>query len=150
MFSFTDKDYNDFKEFLKKRNFSYKTVTEESLNELIDVAKKEKYYDQHEDLFLTLEKDLAHTINEDLDQFRTEITELIEDEIMRRYFYESGAIASTIKKDEQIIKAMQVLDDKKQYASLLNGISGSAFITTSDSRGEKSKRIVPVERRERN
>ena len=50
-FTFTDKDYADFKAFLIKRNFSYKTNTEESLNELIANAKKEKYYDIHKDLF---------------------------------------------------------------------------------------------------
>ncbi|HUX96066.1 MAG TPA: S41 family peptidase [Bacteroidales bacterium] len=149
VFSFSDKDYNDFKEFLKKRNFSYKTVTEESLNELIDVAKKEKYYDQNEDLFLTLEKDLAHTFDADLDLFRPEITELLEDEIMRRYFYESGAIASTIRKDEQVMKAMQVLNDKKQYESLLSGVTGSILITR-DNQGDKSKRFIPIERSEKN
>ena len=97
-FSFSDKDYDDFKAFLVKRNFSYKTVTEESLNELITNAKKEKYYDMHKDLFTALEKDLSHDLDEDLTIFRSEITELIEDEIISRYFYESGAIAWTIKK----------------------------------------------------
>ena len=53
-FSFTDKDYTDFKTFLLKRNFSYKTITEESFNELIANAKKEKYYDIHKDLFTEL------------------------------------------------------------------------------------------------
>ena len=50
-FSFTDQDYSDFKTFLLNRSFSYKTVTEESLNELIANAKKEKYYDIHKELF---------------------------------------------------------------------------------------------------
>ena len=87
-FSFTDQDYADFKAFLLKRNFSYKTVTEESFNELIANAKKEKYYDIHKDLFTELEKDLAHNLDQDLTLFRSEITELIEDEIISRYFYE--------------------------------------------------------------
>ena len=39
-FTFTDKDYADFKTFLLNRKFSYKTSTEESLNELITNAKK--------------------------------------------------------------------------------------------------------------
>ena len=128
MFSFSDKDFRDFKDFVKKRNFSYETVTEESLHQLIEIAKKEKYYDQHEDLFLALEKDLAHSLDEDLDLFRTEITELIEDEIMRRYFYEEGAIAATIKKDEQVSKALEVLNDKKVYESVLNGMTGSNLV----------------------
>ena len=111
-FSFTDKDYADFKAFLVKRNFSYKTVTEESFNELIANAKKEKYYDMHKDLFTALEKDLAHDLDQDLTLFRNEITELIEDEIISRYFYEGGAISWTIKKDEQVLKALEILNNK--------------------------------------
>jgi carboxyl-terminal processing protease len=140
-FSFTDKDFNDFRDFLKNRNFSYKTLTEESLNDLIDVAKREKYYTGHEDLFKTLENDLSHSLDEDLNTFRTEITELLEDEIMRRYFYESGAIGATIKKDEQVIKALEVLNDKKVYESVLRGTAGSTLITEKRTE-EKSKNKV--------
>jgi carboxyl-terminal processing protease len=129
MFSFTEKDYNDFKAFLSNRNFTYKTVTEESLEELISIAKKEKYFDEHKDLFDSLEKDLSHSLDQDLTSFRNEVTELIEDEIIRRYFYESGAIASTIKKDEQVLKAIEVLNDKKAYDSVIKGIAGSTLIT---------------------
>ena len=111
-FSFTDQDYADFKTFLLNRNFSYKTSTEESLNELIANAKKEKYYDIHKDLFTALEKDIAHDLDQDLTIFRSEITDLIEDEIISRYFYEDGAIAWTIKKDEQVLKALEILNNK--------------------------------------
>ena len=142
-FSFTDKDFNDFKDFLKNRNFSYKTLTEESLNDLIDVAKREKYYSSHEDLFKTLEKDLSHSLDEDLNTFRTEITELLEDEIMRRYFYESGAIGATIRKDEQVIKALEVLNDKKVYESVLRGTAGSTLITRKTTEEKSKEKINP-------
>jgi carboxyl-terminal processing protease len=128
-FSLTDKDYTDFKTLLLNRNFSYKTVTEESLNELISNAKKEKYYDLHKDLFIELEKDISHSLDQDLTTFRSEITDLIEDEIIRRYFYEDGAIAWTIKKDEQVLKALQILNNKEEYISILKGKSGSILIT---------------------
>jgi carboxyl-terminal processing protease len=142
-FTFTDKDFIDFKYFMKKRNFSYKTLTEESLNDLIDVAKREKYYSGHEDLFKTLEKDLAHSVDEDLNNFRPEITELLEDEIMRRYFYESGAIGATIKKDEQVIKALEVLNDKKVYESVLRGTSGSTLLTGKTADVKSKAKIHP-------
>ena len=41
-FVFTDKDYTDFSNMLASRNFSYKTLTQTSLNELIENARKEK------------------------------------------------------------------------------------------------------------
>lgn len=124
-FAFTDKDYNDFKNYLIAKKFSYKTSTEESLNELIANAKKEKYYDIHKDLFNDLEKDIAHNLDQDLTMFKSEIIDLIEDEIISRYFYETGAIAWTIKKDEQIQKAHEILNDQVQYFSILKGTAGA-------------------------
>jgi len=128
-FSFTDKDYDDFQTFLVNRKFSYKTMTEESFNELISNAKREKYYDMHKDLFSELEEDISHSLDKDLEFFRTEITDLIEDEIVSRYFYKDGAIAWTLKKDEQVLKALEILNNKEEYASILNGKSGSILIT---------------------
>lgn len=128
-FSFTEKDYEDFKTFLVKRNFSYKTDTEESLTELISNAKKEKYYEIHKNIFSELEKDITHNLNQDLAMFRSEITDLLEDEIIGRFFYADGAIAWTIKKDEQVLKALKILNNKEEYNSILNGKSGSILTT---------------------
>ena len=64
-------------------------------------------------------------LDQDLTIFRSEITDLIEDEIISRYFYEDGAIAWTIKKDEQVLKALEILNNKEEYSSILKGKSGS-------------------------
>ena len=140
-FVFTDKDYNDFRSFLISRNFSYKTFTETSLNELIDNAKREKYYDLHKDLFSELEKDVAHSLDQDLTMFRPEITELLEEEIIGRYFYDEGAIAWSVKKDEQISKALEVLNNKEKYSSILSGKTGSILITSKGILKDNSKGI---------
>jgi carboxyl-terminal processing protease len=141
-FSFSDKDYANFKAFLLKRDFSYRTVTEESFNELITNAKREKYYDIHKDLFTALEKDLTHDLDQDLKLFSSEITELIEDEIISRYFYEGGSISWTIKKDEQVQKALEILNNKVIYNSILNGKVGSTLITR-EINNDKSKKALP-------
>jgi len=131
-FSFNDKDYADFKAYLISRNFSYRTITEQSLNELISNAKKEKYYDQHKDLFIELQSDLNHSLDEDLLTFRDEITDLIEDEIISRYFYEGGSIAWSIKTDEQVLKAVEILNRNQEYNSILQGKKGSTMVTSDD------------------
>jgi carboxyl-terminal processing protease len=142
-FSFTDQDYDDFKAFLTDHKFSYKTSTEESLNELIVNAKKEKYYDIHKDLFTELQKDVAHSLDQDLRMFRPEITDLLEDEIISRYFYESGAIQWTIKNDEQILKARDVLNNKEEYASILKGTAGAILVTRkTDQSNPKPESVV--------
>jgi carboxyl-terminal processing protease len=128
-FTFTDQDYSDFKTYLENRKFIYKTSTEESLNELITNAKKEKYYDIHKDLFNDLEKDITHSLDQDLKMFKTEITDLLEDEIVSRYFYENGAIAFTIKNDEQVLKARDLLNNREEYNAILKGTAGSILVT---------------------
>jgi carboxyl-terminal processing protease len=128
-FKITDQDYTDFKNYLAGRKFSYRTITELSLNELIVNAKREKYYDAHKDIFTELQKELNHTLDNDLNTFRNEITGLLEDEILGRYFYEEGAIAWTIKTDEQVLKAVDILNESQDYNSILQGKKGSILIT---------------------
>jgi carboxyl-terminal processing protease len=128
----TDQDYADFRNFLLGRKFDYKTVTEQSLNEQISNAKKEKYYDLHKDLFDEIQKDVTHSLDQDLSIFKPEIKELLEEEIVSRYFYEEGAIAWTIKDDEQVNKAIEVLNNKEKYSSILSGKAGSVLLTQKE------------------
>lgn len=122
-FTFTDRDYSDFRNMLVARNFSYRTSTESTLAELIENAKKEKYYDIHKDLFNQIEKDVAHNLDQDLSLFKPEITDLIKEEIVSRYFYEEGAIAWGLKDDEQVVRAIEVLNDPVKYGYVLSGKS---------------------------
>ncbi len=133
-FSFTDSDYDDFRSFLIDRKFNYRTFTEASLTQLISNAKREKYYDLNKDLFAELEKDIAHNLDHDLTMFRDEISDLVEEEIVSRYFYEKGAIAWGIKKDEQVIKALETLNNKDKYSSILGGKTGSVLITGKENK----------------
>ncbi len=126
-FSFADKDYSDFKDYLISRKFSYKTITEESLNELIADAKKEKYYDLHKDLFNELQRDLNHTLDQDLTTFRDEITDLLEDEILSRFFYEEGSIGWS-----------------EVYNSILQGKAGSILITHHDQNPGKDLSLSEI------
>ncbi len=130
-FIFSDADYADFRNFIVSRKFDYRTFTEASLAQLIANAKKEKYYDLNKELFAELEKDIAHNLDHDLAMFRDEITDLLEEEIVSRYFYEEGAIARGIKSDKQVIKALETLENKEKYASILTGKSFPELVSGS-------------------
>jgi len=132
-FKFTDADYAEFGKYLDERKSSYNTATEESLRELVSNARKEKYYDIHKGLFDQIEKEITHTLERDLTLFKDEISELLEDEIMRRYFYEEGAVAYTLRKDEQVKKAVQVLNNKTEYSSVLSGRSVPGIISSKET-----------------
>lgn len=128
-FRFTDQDYTDFKNYLIKKNFDYRTNTEQSFNDLVSNARKEKNYDSHKDLFTALEKEITHHPETDLIKYKNEITELLTEEIIGRYFYEDGAIKWNLKTDDQVLKAIDILSNKEKYSSILSGKSGSIQVT---------------------
>jgi carboxyl-terminal processing protease len=117
--NFTFTEYDDFKSFVKSKNFSYKLKTEELLNGLKEVAKAEGYYDISKNEFDALENTLAHDLDKDLNLFRDEITELISIEIAKRYYYQKGEIKQSLKNDKTTREAINLLKDKGKYNNLL-------------------------------
>lgn len=124
-FKLSDKDYMLFSDFLKERNFSYSTATEDALERLESTAKREKYYDSYPELFDNLREKLVHNLESDLVLFKPEIVKLLEDEIIGRYYYEDGVIIHTLRDDVQLKKAREVLNDSQLYSSTLKGKAGN-------------------------
>ena len=117
-FKITDDIYDQFKTYLKANNFSYESETEQALDELIKTAKEEKYYDGAETEFNGLKAKVGHELVKDLNQFKPEIEEMLTDEIVSRYYYQKGAIRSSIKTDKGIAKAIEVLDSPELFSSV--------------------------------
>ncbi len=122
-FEFTDNDYQQFLKFLENKDIDYTTQSDENLKELIDVAKKEKYYKDAIEEFEALEKKLAHDKNKDLQTFKDEIIHLLTEEISCRYEYQEGRVKASLKKDVQFDKAIEVLKNKDEYFAILKGIT---------------------------
>lgn len=142
-FKLTDQDYTDFKNYLISRKFDYRTVTENSLNELITEAKREKYYDPNKEIFEQMKANISHNLEKDLSTFRAEITDLLEEEIVSRYYYEEGAIDRSIRKDEQVAKAIEALSDKNRYSSVLSGKPVPGLITGKPGEPLVLKNMIP-------
>ena len=123
-FRISDSIYNDFINYLENKDFEYKTKTEESLNKLIEIAKKEKYYSIAEDEIKHLKEKLAHDKYKDMQTFRKEISNMLIDEIVTRYYYQKGKIQASLVDDPDIDKAISILSDKKEYRAILSGKEG--------------------------
>lgn len=123
-YQLSDDTFRAFADFLEKRNFTYTSATEGALERLTRAAKSDKYYDNNEELFNELEKSLDHNLGNDLVLFRDEVTRLLEDEIIERYYYAEGVIEHTLNSDMQIRKALEIINNENLYASTLNGTAG--------------------------
>ena len=118
-FQLTDADYADFKEMLKKRDFTYDRQSEEVLKKLKEFAEFEGYMENAKDEFAALEKKLQHNLDLELDRFAKDIKPLIAEEIVKRYYFEKGAVQETLKDDADLKKALEVLQDPEEYKKVL-------------------------------
>lgn len=120
-FEVTDSLFAEFKRFIDPKKFNYDKVCEEGVANLKKVAKAEGYInDSTSAVFAKLEKLLKHDLNHDLDVNRKELSTLIADEILKRYYYQRGPIEYGLKADEALDKAAAMLAKPGEYARILN------------------------------
>lgn len=118
-FRISDADYEQFKEMVKNGKFDYDRISVKAFNTLKEAAKFEGYLDDSKPEFDALEKKLQHNIDHDLNLFSADIKEFINDEIVKRYYYQKGSIANQIQYDTDIAQAISTLGDADAYKALL-------------------------------
>ena len=118
-FSLTDKEYEEFKAYVKTRDYSYDTKVEKHLDNMVEAASDQKYYDLIKDEINELEKVIEKSKDKDLDLFKSQIKTLVEEEIVGRYYLERGAIESTFDRDPDVKAAVGVLNDTGKITEIL-------------------------------
>ncbi|WP_299246949.1 S41 family peptidase [uncultured Aquimarina sp.] len=118
-FKFTDKDYEDFKNFVKQSGFDYETATEKSLKKSLEVAKKDKLDKDISESYNALLASIKVSKEKGLDTYKTEIANLLTDEIVKRYSYREGLYNYYINHNPEIKKSKEILGNKAQYDKIL-------------------------------
>jgi len=116
-FTITDDIYKQFQDYVKSGDFHYDSESLDEFNKLMEAAKKEKYYSLSENEFNALKAKLEPNLDKDLKEFRSEISDLLKDEIVSRYYYQKGSIRAAIKDDMGIKKAIDALHSETAFAS---------------------------------
>lgn len=118
-FKLTDNDFDAFKTYIASKEYDYTTNTERALDELKKKAEEEKYYEGMKAQYDLIKQNLAHDKQADLVKNKTEIVKLLEEEILRRYYFQKSRYEYSFKTDEDILEAMKVLDDAQRYQQIL-------------------------------
>ena len=117
--TFSDTDFQNFKQFLKAEKFSFDTETELALKNTLATAKKEKIDEsisaEYQQLLVALQKSEENL----LDKNKAEIKNLILDEIIKRYQYQEGLYQYYLKNNSEIKKATSVLNNSIEYKNIL-------------------------------
>lgn len=120
-FELSDAEYEEFVAWLKGKEYDYTTEVEQTIDDLIESAKDEKYYQDIEDQIASLRKKVQHNKDQDLQNFKDEIKELLEEEIVSRYYLSDGKIEASFDDDKVLQAALEVLNDEQRYNALLTG-----------------------------
>ncbi len=122
-FSLSTIDYNNFITYLGDKEVEYTMDSEEMLQELKEVAMEEKYYNDSEIEFDALFTKLKPSLKDDMVRYKDEIIELLENEIVSRYYYQNGRVEASLKNDPYMKQAKEVLKNQVRYKSILAGES---------------------------
>ena len=117
-FEITDADFEELKEMARESGFKYDRLSENRLKDLRKVAEFEGYYEDAKEEFEALEKKLEHNLDREFERFKKDIKELMAQEIVKRYYYQSGALQEALKADEDLAKAIEVLGSE-EYDKIL-------------------------------
>lgn len=119
-FTVSDEDFEAFKNYAKEKNFTYDRQSEKVLKNLKEVAKFEGYMDSDSTIFNALEARLTPDLDRDFNHYKDQIKKLMASEIVKRYYYQKGELLESLKEDEVLDKAIEVLGDQELYKKTLS------------------------------
>ena len=108
-FTLTDDEYNDFCRFVIESGFTYRLESEKYLQDLKEMVKYEGYDDLTTDLFEQLTAKLQPNVETDLIRFRTDVQRMLEQEIIKRYYYQKGEIEYNLRDDKWLKIAIELI-----------------------------------------
>lgn len=117
-FKFTD--WQDFKNFVVSKDFSYKTEKEKLFDALVEKAKKDSTYEAAKQQYDALQMALFRCQDEELDKNKDEIIQLISTDLAQRYYYQKGASEESLKYDKETKRASDILRNKNGYNAILS------------------------------
>ena len=118
-FEISDKEYEEFKNLLKSRNFSYDLLSVKVLKDLKQAMEFEGFTEIAKEEIASLEKKLQANLDHSLTHFEKDIRILIASEIVTRYYGQKGTIIYSLGKDTELKEAYDILGNEKKYKEIL-------------------------------
>ena len=122
-FVLSDSDYEEFKAFVRSKDFNYDRQSEKALESLKEIMEFEGYLSSALEEFNALEYKLKPDLNRDLELHKDFLSDILSKQIMQHYYYAKGEIIYTLREDNDLKKAVEILSDKNLYDNVLTGKS---------------------------
>ena len=112
--------FAQFQQFLKESKFTYEDDGTQKLKELDTIADSAKYSPVIRQDIQRLEQEISAEGSRSLAANRLEILDEVKTEIIGHYRGEHGRIEASLEYDPQVKAAIGLLEDQRQYISLLS------------------------------
>ena len=119
-FKLSEADYSAFKKYVMESEVEYSTASEEMLKKLLEMAKKEGYDAAIQGEYDALMKKVRASKEKDLELFKDQLIDILENEIISRYYYQNGRILHSFKDDNSLKKAIDILNNETEYKKILH------------------------------
>lgn len=118
-FKLSETDFKEFKDFILKQDLKYTTASEESLKKLKEIAEKEGFNSEIELEYKSLMEKVTPSIRRDLEKNKAQICQMLENEIVSRYYFQKGRTIDSFRNDESIEKAILLMENSLNYNTIL-------------------------------
>ena len=118
-FSISDQDYADFAEFMKDKKVPYESDTRRALKALKKAADEDLFADLKEK-FEKVEAELKDDTQTNLETYREQVIEAINNDIVMRHGYQAGVIEHSLSGDTDLQRALDVLNNPQEYRRIVS------------------------------
>ncbi|MDT0555606.1 S41 family peptidase [Patiriisocius hiemis] len=118
-FTFSESDFQDFRQYLNKNGFEYETETEKEFAEALRRAEDDDLDGEIKSSYNQLMKSIDAAKEKAIVAKGAEIKSLLTDEILKRYFYREGLYNYQVNNNPEIKEAISVLNDSNKYNRIL-------------------------------
>lgn len=118
-FHLSDQDFEAFKQYMVKSDFTYDSRTRQSLDRVKQWAKFEGYDQRAAQEFEALAAKLKPNLQADLEQWKIPVREVVEAAIINNIYGRAGVVAYRLRNDKDLDAAVDVLNDRARYNAIL-------------------------------
>lgn len=120
-FALTDAEYDAFVAWLEQKDFDHKSSVEKSFDDWAEKAKEDTSLVNIEAELSALKNKLKTDKKRELQFYKNEIRELLEEEIVSRVYFRRGIVESSFDDDPEILAAVSLFKDLERYKKILKG-----------------------------
>lgn len=118
-FHLSAEEFEEFKQFMANSGFTYDNRAKRTLKLVRQIAEQEGYSTSAQAELDALEAKLSRNLSDDLQHWEKEVHRVVESMIVGFYHYDTGIVEYNLRQDDDLNKAIEILNDNQQYKNIL-------------------------------